>query len=306
MTINPRSYRGDEDFLPVRDFLVETYGLTNLHHNWCLERWDYARYYVVSLREEGGLAQWESDIHLWETGDGRLVGVAHHEGRRGEVFLQIHPDYRFLEDEMMAWAEKQLAVPARESNRRCLTTPVYTYDTERQAMLKARGYCQGDGIGHKYYRSLLGPVPEPVVPAGYRLRSLQADDDLEKRSAAWARAFGSQPRSEALHRSLQRAPGYRMTLESIVEAADGSFVAFALAWFDPVNCIGMFEPVGTDPDHRRRELGKAVMYRGMRELQALGARMAYVGAGEALPANALYRSVGFDGCDIEHPWLKEF
>lgn len=306
MTLNSRSYRGDEDFLSVRNFLVETYGLTSLHLNWCVERWDYARYYVVSLRGEGGLAQWQSDIRLWETDEGRLVGVVHHEGRRGEAFLQIHPDYRFLEGEMMVWAEANLAVPDEASHRRCLTTPVYTDDTARQAMLEKRGYRQVEGIGHRYRQSLLEAVPEPVVPAGYTLRALRPDDDLIKRSRAWARAFGSQPRAEALHRSLQRAPSYRMDLESIVEVVDGSFVAFALAWFDPVNCIGMFEPVGTDPDHRRRGLGKAVLYRGMWALQALGAQLAYVGTGDAVPANVLYRAAGFADCDIEYPWQKTF
>jgi mycothiol synthase len=70
--------------------------------------------------------------------------------------------------------------------------------------------------------------------------------------------------------------------------------------------IGMFEPVGTHPAHRRRGLGKAVMVEGLWRLQALGAIVAYVGVGTGVAANRLYESVGFTDYDVECCWQKDF
>jgi GNAT superfamily N-acetyltransferase len=150
------------------------------------------------------------------------------------------------------------------------------------------------------------PIPEPTVPEGYTVRSLREDDDLSRRCLALGRAFGSEPVDTDTYRTLQSAPGYRRDLDIVIEAPDASFAAVALAWYDEVNRIGMFEPVGTDPDHQRKGLGKAVMYEGFRRLKGLGATLAYVGAGTQIEASRLYRSVGFDEDYTDHAWTKVF
>ena len=86
-------------------------------------------------------------------------------------------------------------------------------------------------------------------------------------------------------------------------APDGAVAAFCTVWFDDVSRSGVFEPVGTDPAHQRRGLGKAVMAEGLRRLQRLGATLATVGSyGE--PAHTLYASMGFREFDLQWPWVK--
>ncbi len=123
--------------------------------------------------------------------------------------------------------------------------------------------------------------------------------DLEQR-------IGSEPVDIDVYRSLQSAPGYRLDLDIVIAAADGSFAAVAIAWHDEVNRIGMFEPVGTVPEHQRKGLGQALMYEGFRRLKGLGATVAYIGAGTQPEASALYRSVGFDEDFTDHAWTKVF
>ena len=53
---------------------------------------------------------------------------------------------------------------------------------------------------------------------------------------------------------LQTVWPYRADLDCVVEAPDGSLVAYCLAWLDDANRVGELEPVGTHPDYRRRGL----------------------------------------------------
>jgi len=152
---------------------------------------------------------------------------------------------------MMAWAEEHLTVEREDGTHR-LSVRAYDYDTFRQTMLQKRGYHRVDHIEHRYRRSLEAPLPEPAVPKGYTVRSLREDDELSERCLALGRAFRSKPADLEVYRSLQSAPGYRLDLDIVIEAPDASFAAFALTWYDEVNGIGAFEPVGTDPDHQGR------------------------------------------------------
>jgi GNAT superfamily N-acetyltransferase len=79
-----------------------------------------------------------------------------------------------------------------------------------------------------------------------------------------------------------------------VRAPDGRGASACTIWFDPVNAVGLFEPVGTHPDFQRQGLGKAVMAEGMRRMQAAGMRRAVVGFDpNNVAALALYTSLGF-------------
>ena len=305
MSVTARKYEANPDFQRVRDFLIETYDITGRPHNWFFDRWDYCRYFVATMRDRDP-QDWEDDIRVWESESGQIVGVASHEAHRGEVYLQIHPDQRSLEDEMMAWAEEHLAVETDDGKRR-LRVRAYDYDRLRQTMLENRGYRQTEHLEHRYHRSLVTSFPKPTVPDGYTVRSLREDDDLSERCLALGRAFrDNKPVDLDVYRSLQSAPGYRLDLDIVIEAPDGSFAAVAIAWYDDVNKIGMFEPVGTVPEHQKKGLGQALMYEGFRRLKDLGATAAYVGAGTQPEASALYRSVGFDEDYTDHAWTKVF
>ncbi len=78
-----------------------------------------------------------------------------------------------------------------------------------------------------------------------------------------------------------------------MEAPDGTFAAFALAWWDAVGQVGEFEPVGTHPTNAARP-GARPTWHGMRRFADLGARplQVYSDATDG-GLEALYAAVGF-------------
>ena len=310
MQVAQRAYRDEQDYFRVRDFLIWLHGLNGNHHSWGLERWDYWIHFVYWRRRSDWQVDpsrdkgWEPLIRLWEIDDGTLVAVANPE-EHADLHLQVHPDFRFLEDEMLAWGEEHLAEAASDGAGRRLTTEVFEFDALRQELLARRGYRKLDACGYTRRRDMARPIPEGPPPEGYVVRSLRADDDLSKRCAVLAGAFRSGQASVDLYRRLQSAPGYSQDLDIVAIAPDGTFASCCLAWWDEVNRQGTFEPVGTHHAYQRRGLGTAVMCEGLRRLRDLGATTAYVGAWTP-PGIALYRSIGFTGADTAHLWEKTF
>ena len=80
----------------------------------------------------------------------------------------------------------------------------------------------------------------------------------------------------------------------MVVAPDGRCAAFCLFWLDPVNQVGLFEPVGTHPDFQRQGLGKALLLESLRQMKERGMESAIVLTNEGnTAAIRLYESVGF-------------
>lgn len=308
MTITSREYRGEADYQRVRELLIESYTITQRMHNWGLDRWDFFRFSGRVFDEMANSRGWEKDVHLWEDGFGKLVGVVNPEDR-GTVFVQIHPDHRCLEDEMFDWAERrhQASRPA-DADRWPLSTSVYDYDRERAALLTQRGYRNLGLGGYKRRCALERPIPDAPLPAGYSIRNIRGKDqrDLAKWAAVDNQAFNITKHTAETVQVRLRAPTYRQDLDLVAVAPDGTFASFCIVWFDEVNRYGAFEPVGTHPAHRKRGLAKAAMCEGLRRLKALGGTMAYVGCGTDVAANRLYESVGFTDFYRDYPWQKDF
>jgi hypothetical protein len=83
---------------------------------------------------------------------------------------------------------------------------------------------------------------------------------------------------------------YRGSLDCVVEAPDGRFAAYVLVWPDDENGVGLFEPVGTRGEFRRRGLGAAVCTFGLQRLHEEGMRRASSVATPSPPARCTSRS----------------
>ena len=310
MTIRSRNYRGEEDYDSIRRLLMECYAINQTMHCWGLERLDWWRYSIRAEDEMSGTRTWESDVHLWETDEGKLVGVVHPEGSIplptdwADVFVEIHPNYRHFEEEMWAWAEEHHAAGRPEGAAVWrLETNVYGYDTQRAELLSQRGW---QNLGHHMNKrrcSLERDIPAVGLPPGYSIRTV-GEGNVKAWAAVIGAAFNNTLSTAARCRVWLRTPTKHLDLVAV--GPDGTLASFCIAWFDEENRIGMFEPVGTHPAHRQRGLGKAVVSEGLRRLQELGATVAFVGAGTGIAPNRLYESVGFTEFDAEYGWRKEF
>ncbi len=240
-------------------------------------------------------------IGVWEDESGVIVGVALCEDqRRSEAFLLRHPAYGAILDEMIAYAEEHLRPP--EHGTLCI--PVYDDDTELQAALRRRGYAPR--AEHPGYDSLhrIETPRAPCLPDGFVVRSMADERDIDQRREIFGRAFNHvDPRewpSALSYEELERAPDYCPDLDLYVVAPDGTYVSCCIVWWDAVNGMGVFEPVGTHPAYRRRGLGRAVVWEGIRRVAALGADRCWVGSGQRF-----YEAIGFRKELVSYHWTKD-
>ncbi len=327
--ITTRPMQGEADFWKMRELLTASAAGTPVGLNWDVRRLDGRRFYDADL-SANRLQAWP--VSLWED-VGELVGFILPEGRC-DAHLQVHPDYRHLEDEMIAWAEAHLAVPAADGGQRQLEIYVYEYDAQRQRLLQARGFAKTEEWGMlRHLRLGRQPLLAPQVAAGYILRTTRPPstrpggqsgraggepvepppstssgydgDDCQRiadlLNAAFSRTFhnAQEYRNFALY-----APCFRRELDLVVEAPDGTLAAYVGIPYDPVNRCGIFEPVCTHPDHRRLGLAHALMQEGLLRLRAIGAVAATVDTGNRIPANRFYDSLGFTEAYRGSAWRK--
>lgn len=158
-------------------------------------------------------------------------------------------------------------------------------------------------------RILADPIPEPMSPRGYQIRSIVETEDIPRRAAAHREVW--QPWSDGdisdeAYASFTKLPAYQPDLDVIAAAADGSIAAFVNGWLDPLNRIGEVGSVGATPAYRRRGLMRVILLEVLRRMQARGMERACVSTGVVnIPAIRLYTSVGFEMVNQYLDYSKE-
>jgi len=295
MSITVRSYKYPDDFELVGQFLVNTYNVEGRHRNWLQPRWEYMHYHP--LLDESSLDK----IGIWEDADD-IVGVVHHEHRMGEIYIEISPDYSYLKKDMLEYAQEYLY--RDENEGRLLQVFINQTDDEFEAIAHDLGFHKEETHQEDMSQlKIVDPFPIINVPEGFRLKSLQEDNDLIKIHRVLHRGFnhpGEPPADEIKGRKkMQSAPNFRKDLTIVVEAPDGNFVSFCGMWYEASNKIAYVEPVATDPDYRRMGLGKAAVLEGIRRCGELGATDAFVGSGQTF-----YIAMGFRKIFTCYLWTK--
>ncbi len=304
--IHARPLRDDADYWRMRRLLIDTVPITPVAFNWDMRRLDGKRFYNEDLEENRLLKR---SVQLWESEYGQLAGYVLSEGA-GDAHLQVHPDFRYLEAEMIAWAEEALAVVSAENGRRELELYVNEYDVLRQQILADRGFvkttyggmCRHLRLGHQ-------PLATPVVADGYTLRTTDPDDlaDCRRIADLLNAAFNRTFHNAAEYQNFARfAPCFRRDLDLVAVAPDGGFAAYIGIPYDEINRRGIFEPVCTHPAHQRKGLARSLMLEGFHRLRAIGAIDATVDTGDAVPANAFYTAMGFTEAYKSTAWRKEW
>lgn len=298
MTITLRTYQRQPDFKAIGDFLVAHFQPGNCDGNWLQPAWEYMHSHpFLDLSAIDRIGVWEED--------GQIVAVTHYEWCLGEVFFQVAPGYAWLKPEMLDYAEAHLYGTA-EDGQHFVQAYVNDFDGEFSAAIQSRGY-QRSAQGDRPMSLFVIPDPFPAVslPEGYRLKSLQEDNDLHKIDQVLWRGFnhpGEPPADGILDREkMQMTPNFRKDLTIVVETPAGDFGSFAGTWYEPVRRICYVEPVATDPTYRRLGLGRAAVLEGIRRCAALGATAAFVGSDQEF-----YLSFGFKKIFTSQRWVKYF
>jgi ribosomal protein S18 acetylase RimI-like enzyme len=298
MPINSRSLAGDGDYALVRSLLIELAA-------------DQTRAQYCTI---GDLDWWRSTdedpenirlMQVWLNAEHAVATVWPDNKSRADVI--VHPDYFELLPGMLEWAEVQ-TLEANHDSTVTLETWSFSKDITRSDVLRARGYEQGQPAFCNFSLKLPRGDVSPILPPGYAIRDMReaTTGDIQKRVDAHRAAFAPSEMTVVKHQRVMASPTYRPELDLVIATADGTITGFTIIWFDEVNRIGLFEPVGTHPDHQRRGLGRAIMAEGLRRLTALGATKAFVSTGlDNLGANALYTAIGFQAVDENVSWTKK-
>jgi GNAT superfamily N-acetyltransferase len=291
-----RHYHPVDDINRVGEFLDRTYPSNDLAPNWLRPRWEWMTYYHCCDAPER-LAV----FGIWEAG-GEIVGLANFEMQPGHAYLQVNPDYAQLKFEMLAYAETAFATI--EDGTRHLTLYVNEFDTELAALAAAEGYVQDAESPNVIARyDVAQGFPELVLPEGFRITDRQENNDLHKINRVLWRGFdheGLAPEEYVAGRADdEKAPLFRPDLVVMIEAPDGNFASYCGIWYVPARRVAYVEPVATDPDYRRRGLGKVAVLEAVRRTGLLGATRAIVLSGQPF-----YKAIGFEPVFEYYPWHK--
>ena len=291
----PRPYRDESDLDAMRSLLMRgrmanngSYYIHTGDLNWWL--------YYPPLEGD----YWRH-IYLWDDPlkPGQLLGWALISPVFAGFDVYIQPELRnsLASQEMYLWSEKE----AQEVTRRHGKTTIYVLwvshdDDYLDRHFKQSGYRLARGMVHMV-RNLDEPIMFSKPNGEFTVRACKGELEVDDRARAQYSAFGSSAPFERYlerFRNFMRSPVYDPDLDIVAEAADGQIVAFCIVWMDPVNRVGLFEPVGTHPDFQRKGLGRAVMIAGLQRLAEKGMRQAIVSTFEDNQAAInLYESVGF-------------
>ncbi|MCB0104567.1 MAG: GNAT family N-acetyltransferase [Caldilineaceae bacterium] len=239
-------------------------------------------------------------VHLWEEAD-EIIGFTYSFVFDAAFFAFVAPHHRGSAVELellrtaMSTTERYMAETNQDEQTEFppLITDVYNCDQIRIDLLTQLGfehYRTWDWITE---RSLAEPVPEPVLPAGFTVRTA-TPDDADGLAAIRNNAFGGSWTGAVYHNQVMCSPGYDPAHELIVVAPDGRIAAFTVIRFDDLNKVGLFEPVGTHSEFRRLGLARAMMLYALQAMQHRGLKRAMVEhTADNAPARELYRSLGF-------------
>lgn len=300
--IKNRAYKS-EDFQRICDFFNDIYKINKNQHSWLPARWIYAEYLVCPLFTSMGLPNWHSTIRIWETDAQQIIGVVSSETPDQNVYLQIHPDFRFIENEMIEWAQRYLAIIKSETGEKELSIWANDSDQFRMNLLKLSDYVPGDECEYLNAFYFDKPIGENPLPEGYVFKSMADGITLEERCLCAEAAFNSSHLTTDIYQLMQSAPLYRKELDLCTVDSEGKVASFCTIWYDEESNVAYYEPVGTHPEHQKKGLGKAVLIEGLKRLNDMGAEVAYVGSwGEN--RKAFYHSAGFKTYDAYRPWLK--
>ena len=293
----------ENDFLRIRDFLVDSYKNNYFQHNWLIDRWNFCRY--VSQSMHNTFHTWPDTVGVWTDENNKIVAVVNSEGEnRGEAFFQLEK-LDFSDDllnEFINYAE--LKFPAKNESGVFINLRVNENSYHLKEIVKQRGYIL-QNWKETTASLLINQDCDVIIPEGFRIVDSTTVSNYQK-GLAHGRAFGyyknDQPddtMGERAVASLINAPDYKPGLDLSIVDKNDEIAAFATVWYDKSNQIGILEPVGTIPKYRKMGLGKAVIYEGINRIGKRGAKKMYVGSDQKF-----YLSIGFTVEYSKEIWKK--
>jgi mycothiol synthase len=274
----------DIELKEMQDLLIDSYSHNSTPINWFFSRfqnWHYAHNFNTS---EDDIRKLSDKVRLWRSNGGQLVGFCISEYGEEEFHIQVHPNYREVEKDIIQW------INDRHTGNR--TTLVLEEDTYRIENLKSAGFQQKCHSKNIYAYDMSLTAPNAQLKDGFRVSSLSELKDFDTFFIAKDAAFPHAGSSKQRFKTKSQAPGYYYEWNIIIMTPEKQCVSFCTVWPDLINKMAEIDPVGTHPDFQGKGLAKAMLSNVFSRLKNAGIEMAYIDTGaEPFPANFLYKSL---------------
>ncbi|NEQ54394.1 MAG: GNAT family N-acetyltransferase [Leptolyngbya sp. SIO3F4] len=306
-TFRPCTYSSEADFDAIANLI-----------NTCREADDIdIRISITDVREDYANPRFDitRDLQLWRDGNGELVAIAEfwHSPQPeqtevlGSFYFDVHPHVRGdgLEDSAMAWAEQRLRETGQD-----LSLPLVLHTGCRDKLTEHRKLLARFGFTPERYffqlkRSLQEEILELPVPAGWKVRTVDAKSDAE----VWVEMFNQSfvdhwnhtPMTVEEFHYYSSFSDHNPDLDLVLETPEGNLVTFCYSSIDTERNerLGQKEGhvclLGTRRGYRRQGLARALLTEGLKLLKTMGMETATIGVDGQNPSGAvaLYKSVGF-------------
>jgi mycothiol synthase len=310
-----RSYSGEPDLQKIVDLFDACEAVDRLELSIS----------IAQLQTE--LAAPEIDrVMLWQDAQGQLIGFGElsiaepieHNLADGTLWMIVHPAARGgdLESQIMVWAEHRLGEVARErQGQPKLFTWSRSSSIDRIAIIKQHGFVE-DRHFLFLSRSLSEPIPTPQVPAGFTIRAVNVEREMQAWIDLHNRTFCGQwnyhPMTVESCKHRFQNPDYLPELDLVAIDPNGKFASICYCAIDPAhnNFLGRQEGwvalLFTSPDFQRQGLARAMLCHALARLKALNMDIAKIGVDSenAFGAGKLYESVGFDRFRTNTAYVK--
>ncbi len=235
---------------------------------------------VVELQEVTQRAAVIENTRLWFDGE-RVVAWAFIDEWTNVHFVGESPADVWA-GEMFGWADEVAQARGAAGTEVTLGANAADTDHARSALLRRYGFIEQEEKTLYYGRSLTEPLAPPVLPPGFLIRPLGANE-VEAVAALHRAAFGTAYMTTENRRTMMWGESYDPQGDLVAIAPDGRLAAYTIASMSPTENAasgqmdGSTDPVATHPDFRRLGLAKALLLTGCAYLKARGATRARLG-----------------------------
>lgn len=264
---------------------------------------------IVDFEETMCLASVRARTRLWQV-NGHVVGFAFVDDYNNLRFeIAAHARSARLEDEIIAWGVTCVKQRNAQTGAGHTLDAAFSADNTWQiAMLERGGFERASQRTLGYARSLHEPVVTQAFPAGFSLRRVAGEHEVERLVALHRAAFGTENMTVAQRMAIMQAPGYEAELDLVAMAPGGELAAFCICSIEDERDggrVGFTDPVGTHPRYQQRGLGKAIVTAGLQRLRDRGVSIAKLSTSSAnMPMQRLAHSLGFT-CVSEKLWFSK-
>ena len=249
-----------------------------------------------NLEESLSIRSVRATTRLWRV-DGKLVAFAFVDDYNNLRFeIDIHSSSEQLQKEIVDWGAACIRDRNAESGQdNTLDASFSARDSWQIEMLEKHGFKREPIRTLGYSRSLNENLPVHALPAGFSLRSVKGEQEVEDLVNLHRAAFGTDNMTVEERLAIMRVPGYQQELDLVVTASNGELAAFCICGFDEEDeTIGYTDPLGAHPRFQRLGLGSAIITAGLLVLKNRGARVVELGtSSQNLPMQKLAESLGF-------------